>query len=72
MSYITYQNFEEFEDAHPLLAKELVKEVKEGGWQDEELIWYETLADFARYELEEGKYAYESRGFFYSRVVCIP
>lgn len=47
MSYILYHNFEDFKDAHPKLAEELLNEVSEGAWQKEELIWYSTLADYA-------------------------
>lgn len=72
MAYIMYQNFEELKDAHPKLAKELVKEVKKDGWEDENLIWFETLADFARYELEEGEYAYESGEFFTQELFGYP
>lgn len=62
MSYILYRNFEDFKDAHPKLAEELLIEVSEGTWQKEELIWYNTLADYAQYELEEG--VYSSCGLF--------
>ena len=46
MDCITYSNFEEFKEAHPALADELLKEVSEGAWQNEELYWYKTLGDF--------------------------
>ena len=55
--YIIYRNFEDFKDAHHTLAEELLNEVSEGEQQNEELCWYSTLADFARYELEEGVYS---------------
>lgn len=53
---IRYKNFEEFKEAHPALAEELVNEVSEGAWQNEELCWYETLSDLAEYEMEDGWY----------------
>lgn len=56
MDCITYSNFEEFKEAHPVLADELLKEVSEGAWQNEELYWYKTLGDFAQFELDEGVY----------------
>lgn len=54
---ITYSNFEEFKEAHPTLAEELLNEVSEGEWQNDILYYYETLSDLAKYELEEGGYA---------------
>ena len=54
---ITYSNFEEFKEAHPTLAEELLNEISEGEWQNDILYYYETLSDLAKYELEEGWYA---------------
>lgn len=62
MEYVMYRNFEEFKESHPTLAEELLNEVDAGKWQNEELYWYRTLADFAQYELEEG--VYSSCGLF--------
>lgn len=55
--YITYRNFEDFKEAHHTLAEELLNKVSEGEWQNNELCWYSTLADFAQYELENGWYS---------------
>ena len=38
------------------LAKELVNEVEDGGWKDNELYFYPTLEDYAMYELHDGWY----------------
>lgn len=46
---ITYSNFEEFKEAHPTLAEELLNEVSEGEWQNDTLYYYETLSDLAKY-----------------------
>ena len=62
MDYIYYRDFNEFKNSHPTLADELLSEVSEGEWQKEELYYYETLSDLARYELEDGWYS--SSGIF--------
>lgn len=54
---IRYKNFEDFRESHPTLAEELLNDVSEGAWQDNELCWYETLSDLAEYEMEDGWYS---------------
>ena len=57
MDYEYFDNFNEFKERHPDLAKELLNEVDEGEWQNEDLSYFESLADYAQYELEEGWYS---------------
>lgn len=52
----TYDNFEEFKDSRPDLAKKLLSDVDEGEWMNEQIYYYPTIEDFAIYELTEGWY----------------
>lgn len=56
-----YCDFTELVEHQPQLAKELLNHVDEGAWQDSELYVYDSLADFAYYELLDGWYV--SLGF---------
>ena len=51
-----FKNFNELEKDNPSLAKELLEMFDEGEWQENELYVYESLADYAYYELTEGWY----------------
>lgn len=53
---IWYDDFAEFSEDQPELAAELLKEVGAGEWQDEELFYFDSIADYAEYELTEGWY----------------
>jgi len=52
-----FDNYEEFATTYPEIAAALLDEVGEGDWQDEELYYYDSIEDFANYELCEGWYA---------------
>lgn len=58
MGYIRFDSFHEFKETYPLLAKELLREVDEGEWEDKNLYYFETLSDLAQYEIEEGLYSH--------------
>ena len=55
--FIEYKNFDNFKEAPPALAEELLNDVSDGVWMDNELCWYETLSDLAEYEMEDGWYS---------------
>lgn len=57
MDYEYFDNFSEFKEKYPKLAQELLDEVGEGEWQAESLSYFESLSDYAQYELEEGWYS---------------
>lgn len=52
----TYENFSEFQNDYPEVAAQLLDEVDEGEWMDNELYVYPSLEDYAEYELTEGWY----------------
>lgn len=52
----TYENFSEFQNDYPEVAAQLLEEVDEGGWMNEEIYYYFSLEDYAEYELTEGVY----------------
>lgn len=52
----TYENFSEFQNDYPEVAAQLLEEVDEGEWMDEEIYYYFSLEDYAEYELTEGVY----------------
>lgn len=52
-----YDNLGELRTAHPDLAQELLEEFGNGEWEEEQLYVYESLEDYAYYELTEGWYA---------------
>ena len=52
-----FKNFNELKKDNPSLAKELLEMFDGGEWQENELYVYESLADYAHYELTEGWYA---------------
>lgn len=53
----SYDNFEDFKEDHPDLAKELLDNVEAGEWQNEEIQYYPTPDEYADYEVCEGWYA---------------
>ena len=53
---IWYDDFADFSEDQPELAAELLAEVGEGEWQDEGLFYYNSIEDYAEYELTEGWY----------------
>lgn len=54
---VWYDNFDELKQYNPSLAKELLEQFDNGEWQKNQLFVYESLEDFAYYELTEGWYA---------------
>ena len=54
---IWYDNFDELKQYNPSLAKELLEQFDNGEWQKNQLFVYESLEDYAYYELTEGWYA---------------
>ena len=54
---VWYDNFTELKKDNPSLAEELVEEFGDGQWQENQLFVYESLEDYAYYELTEGWYA---------------
>lgn len=52
-----YRNFENLQENKPDVAKAMLDDLGTGEWQNNELCVYDTLADFAQYEVEEGWYA---------------
>ena len=51
-----YNSFEELKADKPELAQELLDVFDKGEWQESNLSVYDTLEDFAYYELTEGWY----------------
>lgn len=51
-----YNSFEELKADKPELAQELLDVFGKGEWQESNLSVYDTLEDFAYYELTEGWY----------------
>ena len=51
-----YNSFEELKADKPELAQELLEVFDKGEWQESNLSVYDTLEDFAYYELTEGCY----------------
>lgn len=58
-----YDNFAEFAKHEPDLAEELLKTVDRGTWQEDSVYVYDSLQDFAFYELTEGWYSDSSLNF---------
>lgn len=54
---VWYDNFTELEKENPSLAKELLEAFDNGEWQKTQLFVYESLEDYAYYELTDGWYA---------------
>lgn len=54
---VWYDNFDELQKDKPALAKELLDNIDQGAWQDDQLYVYATVEDYAYYELTEGWYA---------------
>mgnify|MGYP005791326477 FL=1 len=53
---VWYDNFDELKQYNPSLAKELLEQFDNGEWQKNQLFVYESVEDFAYYELTEGWY----------------
>lgn len=58
-----YDDFTEFAKNKPALAKELLKNAGNGSWQNDSVYVYDSLQDFAFYELTEGWYTNSSLNF---------
>lgn len=52
-----FDNYNELFNYNERLANELMEDVGEGGWQNEQIYFYESVEDFAEHELTEGWYA---------------
>lgn len=52
-----YDDSNDLKQDNPSLAEELVEEFGDGEWQENQLFVYESLEDYAYYELTEGWYA---------------
>lgn len=52
-----FDNYQDFAESYPDVAASLLEEVGEGAWQDEQIFVYDSIEDFAEYELTEGWYA---------------
>ena len=57
-----YENYDEFLEADPSLAKKFFEEVGQGSWQEERIAVYASLEDFAKYEVSDGWYSESTRG----------
>lgn len=53
----TFENFKEFKEKYPQKAEQLLYDVEEGEWQNDYLEYYDSISDYAEYEVEEGWYA---------------
>lgn len=54
--YRTYSTLTKLEAAHPDLAKELLDTFNEGEWQNNQLILFDNVTDYAKYEVIDGWY----------------
>lgn len=52
-----YNNFHDFKEEHPDLAKELLENVEEGDWEADPLDYYVFPSDYADYQIQDGWYA---------------
>ena len=52
-----YDDLNDLKQDNPSLAEELVEEFGDGEWQENQLFVYESLEDYAYYELTDGWYA---------------
>lgn len=50
----TYENLEELREENEELVERLLEEFDEGDWSDNQIYVYQSLEDFAKYEVEEG------------------
>lgn len=57
MNNIILKSYTELFERDEELAKELLKKVGKGAWQQEEIYYYEDEEEYADYELTEGWYA---------------
>ena len=60
----SYENLEELREINEELAERLLEEFAEGDWVNNDLYVYQSLEDFAKYEVEEGWYANSVNGDF--------
>ena len=51
-----FDNYREFAESYPDVAASLLEDVGEGAWQDDQIFVYDSIEDFAEYELTEGWY----------------
>jgi len=52
-----FDDYEEFAESYPEVAAALLEDVGEGKWQEYYIYVYDSVEDFAEYELTEGWYA---------------
>lgn len=67
VDYKTYVDFEDFRRQRPRLAKQLVDIVGEDYWMEDYIFVYESVAEYAKYEVTEGWY-YNILGGFEDRL----
>lgn len=53
----SYENLEELREINEELAERLLEEFAEGDWVNNDLYVYQSLEDYAIYEVEEGWYS---------------
>ena len=53
----TYENLEELREENEELVERLLEEFAEGNWVNNDLCVYQSLEDYAIYEVEEGWYS---------------
>lgn len=51
-----FDNYQEFAESYPDVAASLLEDVGEGDWQDNQIFVYDSIEDFAEYELTDGWY----------------
>lgn len=52
-----YENFEKLSEEKENLAQELLQNVGKGDWQEDEVVYFNSLEDYAYFELTEGWYS---------------
>lgn len=57
MTYKIFDNLKQLEKSYPKLSTELLQNFDIGDWVNEQLFIYNSIEDFAKYELSEGWYA---------------
>ena len=59
---LVYENLEELKNTNEELANEITNEFEEGSWENEEILVWNDITEFAVYEVEEGWYTNFVRG----------
>lgn len=57
MTYKIFDNLKQLEKSYPKLSTELLQNFDMGDWVNDHLFIYNSIEDFAKYELAEGWYA---------------